>query len=116
MSFVTSAFNAPVYNLPIFLFGVLAQESSEAIQSLQAVCVPIVIHQLCACSPRVYVHSAVHLPSRGFNALRYHLDVKQFPALVRKACYGTAPDPQGAYPLRFQVMLEPNETCVLGMV
>ncbi|EJF66697.1 hypothetical protein BD309DRAFT_854155 [Dichomitus squalens] len=36
MSFVTSAFVAPVYNLPIFLFGVLSQESSEAIQSLRA--------------------------------------------------------------------------------
>ncbi|PIL31961.1 hypothetical protein GSI_06665 [Ganoderma sinense ZZ0214-1] len=35
MSFVASAFSAPVYNLPVFLFGVLAQESSEAIQSLQ---------------------------------------------------------------------------------
>ncbi|KAI1797882.1 hypothetical protein LXA43DRAFT_910050 [Ganoderma leucocontextum] len=36
MSFVTSVFSAPVYNLPIFLFGVLAQEHSETIQSLQA--------------------------------------------------------------------------------
>ncbi|KAI0801264.1 hypothetical protein C8Q74DRAFT_479854 [Fomes fomentarius] len=36
LSFATSAFVAPAYNLPIFLFGVLAQESSEAIQSLQA--------------------------------------------------------------------------------
>ncbi|KAM5536186.1 hypothetical protein V8D89_010085 [Ganoderma adspersum] len=35
MSFATSVFSAPVYNLPIFLFGVLAQEGSEAIQSLQ---------------------------------------------------------------------------------
>ena len=37
MSFVTSAFTAPAYNLPIFLFGMLAQESQEALQSLQAV-------------------------------------------------------------------------------
>ncbi|KAI0365249.1 hypothetical protein BV20DRAFT_1028403 [Pilatotrama ljubarskyi] len=36
MSFVTSAFSAPVYNLPIFLFGMYAQEASEAIQSLKA--------------------------------------------------------------------------------
>ncbi|KIP11954.1 hypothetical protein PHLGIDRAFT_98655 [Phlebiopsis gigantea 11061_1 CR5-6] len=36
LSFATSAFAAPVYNLPIFLFGTLAQESAEAIQSLQA--------------------------------------------------------------------------------
>ncbi|EKM61042.1 uncharacterized protein PHACADRAFT_84510 [Phanerochaete carnosa HHB-10118-sp] len=35
LSFTTSAFVAPVYNLPIFLFGHIAQESSEAIQSLQ---------------------------------------------------------------------------------
>ncbi|KAH9944383.1 uncharacterized protein BXZ73DRAFT_96871 [Epithele typhae] len=36
LSFVTSAFHAPVYNLPIFLFGMLAQESQDAIQSLRA--------------------------------------------------------------------------------
>jgi len=35
LSFVTSAFSAPTYNLPIFLFGVYAQESAEAIQSLK---------------------------------------------------------------------------------
>ncbi|KAI0639405.1 hypothetical protein C8Q77DRAFT_1152387 [Trametes polyzona] len=35
LSFVTSAFSAPVYNLPIFLLGTYAQESSEAIQSLK---------------------------------------------------------------------------------
>ncbi|GJE86116.1 hypothetical protein PsYK624_021960 [Phanerochaete sordida] len=35
LSFATSAFAAPSYNLPIFLFGHIAQESSEAIQSLQ---------------------------------------------------------------------------------
>ncbi|KAI0814957.1 hypothetical protein BC629DRAFT_826329 [Irpex lacteus] len=35
LSFATSAFAAPVYNLPIFLFGTYAQEASEAIQSLQ---------------------------------------------------------------------------------
>ncbi|OJT15840.1 hypothetical protein TRAPUB_3438 [Trametes pubescens] len=36
LAFVTSAFSAPAYNLPIFLFGTYAQESSEAIQSLKA--------------------------------------------------------------------------------
>ncbi|KAI0735167.1 hypothetical protein C8Q76DRAFT_791739 [Earliella scabrosa] len=36
LSFATSAFVAPVYNLPIFLFGMVAQESSDAVQSLQA--------------------------------------------------------------------------------
>ncbi|TFK89961.1 hypothetical protein K466DRAFT_574492 [Polyporus arcularius HHB13444] len=36
MSFVTSVFVAPVYNLPIFLFGMLAQESPDALQSLKA--------------------------------------------------------------------------------
>jgi len=35
LSFATCAFAAPPYNLPIFLFGHIAQESSEAIQSLQ---------------------------------------------------------------------------------
>ncbi|KAI0078878.1 hypothetical protein K474DRAFT_1706070 [Panus rudis PR-1116 ss-1] len=35
LSFITSAFNAPSYNLPIFLFGSYAQESSEAVQSLK---------------------------------------------------------------------------------
>ncbi|KAI0825133.1 hypothetical protein BC628DRAFT_1419493 [Trametes gibbosa] len=33
LSFVTSAFSAPAYNLPIFLFGTYAQESAEAVQS-----------------------------------------------------------------------------------
>ncbi|KAI0778187.1 hypothetical protein BD413DRAFT_446769, partial [Trametes elegans] len=36
LSFITSAFVAPAYNLPIFLFGVYAQEATEAIQSLKA--------------------------------------------------------------------------------
>ncbi|KAI0689613.1 hypothetical protein BC835DRAFT_1282649 [Cytidiella melzeri] len=35
LSFATSAFAAPVYNLPIFLFGTYAQEIAEATQSLQ---------------------------------------------------------------------------------
>ncbi|KAI0669900.1 hypothetical protein C8Q78DRAFT_1079809 [Trametes maxima] len=35
LSFVTSAFSAPVYNLPIFLFGTYAQEAPEAVQSLK---------------------------------------------------------------------------------
>ncbi|KAI0348057.1 hypothetical protein BDW22DRAFT_1341257 [Trametopsis cervina] len=35
LSFATSAFSAPAYNLPIFLFGTYAQESAEAVQSLQ---------------------------------------------------------------------------------
>ena len=46
MSFVTTVFSAPVYNFPIFLFGVLAQEASEAIQSLQTV-------RVAPCSHRV---------------------------------------------------------------
>lgn len=37
LSFITSAFTAPVYNLPLFLFGMYAQENTEAVQSLQAV-------------------------------------------------------------------------------
>ncbi|KAI0936348.1 hypothetical protein AcW1_000613 [Taiwanofungus camphoratus] len=35
LSFAVSAFDAPKYNLPIFLFGVYAQENSEAVQSLK---------------------------------------------------------------------------------
>jgi len=35
LSFVTSPFVAPSYNLPIFLFGVYAQESMESNQSLK---------------------------------------------------------------------------------
>ncbi|KAJ3550743.1 hypothetical protein NM688_g5009 [Phlebia brevispora] len=35
LSFVTSAFAAPVYNLPLFLFGCYAQESAEAVQAAQ---------------------------------------------------------------------------------
>ncbi|KAF9241375.1 hypothetical protein BU15DRAFT_44980, partial [Melanogaster broomeanus] len=35
LSFVISPFAAPVYNLPIFLFGNFAQESSDAVQSLK---------------------------------------------------------------------------------
>lgn len=34
-----SPFSAPPYNLPIFLFGIYAQENAEAIQSLQVVSV-----------------------------------------------------------------------------
>jgi len=36
LSFAVSAFSAPVYNLPLFLFGIYVQEQSEATQSLQA--------------------------------------------------------------------------------
>lgn len=36
LSFATTLFTAPTYNLPIFLFGFYAQENSEAFQSLQA--------------------------------------------------------------------------------
>jgi len=36
LSFITAPFSAPTYNLPIFLFGLYAQESSEATQSLKA--------------------------------------------------------------------------------
>lgn len=35
LSFAVSAFSAPRYNLPIFLFGIYAQENAEAVQSLQ---------------------------------------------------------------------------------
>ncbi|EGN99380.1 hypothetical protein SERLA73DRAFT_38532, partial [Serpula lacrymans var. lacrymans S7.3] len=35
LSFAISPFAAPVYNLPIFLFGMYAQESAEAVQSLK---------------------------------------------------------------------------------
>ncbi|KIK94352.1 hypothetical protein PAXRUDRAFT_828066 [Paxillus rubicundulus Ve08.2h10] len=35
LSFITSPFTAPVYNLPIFLFGTIVQESSDAVQSLK---------------------------------------------------------------------------------
>ncbi|KAI5124688.1 hypothetical protein M0805_004296 [Coniferiporia weirii] len=35
LSFVTTPFTAPSYNLPIFLFGVYAQENAESNQSLK---------------------------------------------------------------------------------
>ncbi|KAL0951177.1 hypothetical protein HGRIS_007908 [Hohenbuehelia grisea] len=35
LSFVLSPFASPPYNLPIFLFGIYAQENQESIQSLQ---------------------------------------------------------------------------------
>ncbi|KAG6332361.1 hypothetical protein ID866_6726 [Astraeus odoratus] len=35
LSFVMSPFSAPAYNLPIFLFGTIAQENSDAVQSLR---------------------------------------------------------------------------------
>ncbi|EPQ60816.1 hypothetical protein GLOTRDRAFT_135431 [Gloeophyllum trabeum ATCC 11539] len=37
MSFVIAPFTSPSYNLPIFLFGIYAQEQSEATQSMKAV-------------------------------------------------------------------------------
>ncbi|KAF7985392.1 hypothetical protein HWV62_6651 [Athelia sp. TMB] len=37
LSLVTSAFTAPSYNLPIFLFGTYAAEAADATQSLQTV-------------------------------------------------------------------------------
>lgn len=37
LSFVLSPFAAPAYNLPIFLFGALVHESSDALQSLKLV-------------------------------------------------------------------------------
>ncbi|KAI0094899.1 hypothetical protein BDY19DRAFT_915180 [Irpex rosettiformis] len=43
LSFATSAFAAPVYNLPIFLFGTYAQEASEATQSLQTFTVIVAV-------------------------------------------------------------------------
>ncbi|CDO71564.1 hypothetical protein BN946_scf184911.g34 [Trametes cinnabarina] len=36
LSFITSGFSAPSYNLPIFLFGIYVQEASEAVQSMRA--------------------------------------------------------------------------------
>ncbi|KAG8221647.1 hypothetical protein J3R82DRAFT_1927 [Butyriboletus roseoflavus] len=35
LSFIMSPFSAPAYNLPIFLFGALVHESSDAVQSLK---------------------------------------------------------------------------------
>ncbi|GLB36159.1 hypothetical protein LshimejAT787_0304470 [Lyophyllum shimeji] len=35
LSFALSAFTAPPYNLPVFLFGTYAQENTEAVHSLQ---------------------------------------------------------------------------------
>jgi len=35
LSFVISPFKSPSYNLPIFLFGLYAQENTESVQSLQ---------------------------------------------------------------------------------
>jgi len=35
LSFISSPFSGPSYNLPIFLFGTYAQENTEATQSLQ---------------------------------------------------------------------------------
>ncbi|KAF7436825.1 hypothetical protein PC9H_003658 [Pleurotus ostreatus] len=35
LSFLLSPFAAPPYNLPIFLFGIYAQENTEGVQSLQ---------------------------------------------------------------------------------
>lgn len=35
LSFVISPFTSPTYNLPIFLFGIYAQENTEGVQSLQ---------------------------------------------------------------------------------
>ncbi|KAI0068186.1 hypothetical protein BV25DRAFT_1818562 [Artomyces pyxidatus] len=35
LSFLTTPFTAPTYNLPIFLFGLYAQDNAEAVLSLQ---------------------------------------------------------------------------------
>jgi len=35
LSFAISPFKSPSYNLPIFLFGIYAQEIPEGVQSLQ---------------------------------------------------------------------------------
>ncbi|KAI0322337.1 hypothetical protein OF83DRAFT_1049645 [Amylostereum chailletii] len=35
LAFIISPFSSPTYNLPIFLFGIYAQENAEAVQSLQ---------------------------------------------------------------------------------
>jgi hypothetical protein len=37
IAFFLSIFDSPSYNLPIFLFGIYAQENAEALQSLQTV-------------------------------------------------------------------------------
>lgn len=37
LSFIISPFSSPAYNLPIFLFGALVHESSDAVQSLKLV-------------------------------------------------------------------------------
>ncbi|KAI0047840.1 hypothetical protein FA95DRAFT_1186724 [Auriscalpium vulgare] len=36
LTFTIAAFSSPAYNLPIFLFGLYAQENTEAVLSLQA--------------------------------------------------------------------------------
>ena len=78
MSFVTSAFSAPVYNLPIFLFGMLAHESQEAVQSLQAVRTHILRRAINVdARPRLARPSrppTVHVPSFWLHGLRHHLD------------------------------------------
>lgn len=38
IAFVVSPFTAPTYNFPLYLFGVYAQESTDATQSLKLVC------------------------------------------------------------------------------
>lgn len=40
LSFSISPFTSPAYNLPIFLFGMYAQDNTEGIQSLQTVSKP----------------------------------------------------------------------------
>lgn len=37
LSFIISPFSSPAYNLPIFLFGIVVHENSEAVQSLKLV-------------------------------------------------------------------------------
>lgn len=59
LSFVTTPFVAPSYNLPIFLFGVYAIESVESNQSLKLVSRPAsVLHltiYVCCCSFLVWL-------------------------------------------------------------
>ncbi len=37
LSFVVSAFSAPIYNFPLFLYGLYGQENTESVSALQNV-------------------------------------------------------------------------------
>ena len=55
LSLVTSAFTAPSYNLPIFLFGTYASEAADATQSLQTVILSVSFNGLIADLDRQFV-------------------------------------------------------------